>query len=234
MNKKLTIICCIYNELNILKKNLFLIEKQFLKDPFFHEVIIIDNNSDDGSKKFLIDFKKKNKSKKINFIFNKKNIGKGGSIKNGIKNASGDVAVIFDIDEYKYDDIKTGFKIFLKKNCSFLIGSRILKKKKFIYKQNYYGVILLTKLINLLYSLSLTDSASATKFFSLKYKNLFKTFTNGFNFEFEMLCNFAKKKMKILEYQIDYSPRTVQEGKKIKAIRDGLKILLIILVKKFI
>ena len=49
-----------------------------------------------------------------------------------------------------------------------------------------------------------------------------------------MLCNFAKKKMKILEYQIDYSPRTVQEGKKIKAIRDGLKILLIILVKKFI
>ena len=234
MEKKLTIICCIYNEINILKKNWSLIENQLLQDTFFHEVIIIDNNSYDGSKKFLTDFKNKNKNSKIKFIFNKRNIGKGGSIKNGIKNSSGDIAVIFDIDEYKYSDIKKGFRIFLKSNCSFLIGSRILKKKKFIYKTNYYGVIILTKLINQLYSLDLTDSASATKFFSLKHKNLFKTFTNGFNFEFEMLCNFAKKKMKILEYQIDYFPRTVHEGKKIKAFRDGIKILLIILVKKFI
>ena len=40
--------------------------------------------------------------------------------------------------------------------------------------------------------------------------------------------------MKISEYQINYFPRTVKEGKKIKAFRDGLKILFIILIKKFI
>ena len=57
---------------------------------------------------------------------------------------------------------------------------------------------------------------------------------NGFNFEFELLCKFAKKNMKIAEYKIDYKPRTVEEGKKIKAFRDGFKILLIILFKKFL
>ena len=234
MDNKLTIICCIYNELNILKKNLNFIKKQFVDDPFYHEIIFIDNNSQDGSKKYLIDFKKKNKIKNIKFIFNKNNIGKGGSIKNGIKKSTGDIGVIFDIDEYKYNDIKKGFLIFLKKKCSFLIGSRIKKKKNFIYKKNYYGVILLTQIMNFLFGLNLTDSASATKFFLLKHKNLFKTYTNGFNFEFEMICNFAKNKMKISEYQINYFPRTVKEGKKIKAFRDGLKILFIILIKKFI
>ena len=59
MDNKLTIICCIYNELNILKKNLNFIKKQFVDDPFYHEIIFIDNNSQDGSKKYLIDFKKK-------------------------------------------------------------------------------------------------------------------------------------------------------------------------------
>ena len=108
------------------------------------------------------------------------------------------------------------------------------KKKKFIYKKNYYGVIFLTKLINILFKLNLTDSASATKFFSLKNKKLFNTYTNGFNFEFELLCNFANRNLKILEYSINYFPRTVKQGKKIKAFRDGFKILLIILYKKLI
>ncbi len=234
MKNKLTIICCIYNELNILNKNFYKIKKQFLKNPFYHEIIFVDNNSGDGSKKFLVNLKKKKESKKFKFIFNKENIGKGGSVKKAIKKSTGDIGVIFDIDEYKYNDIKKGFQIFLKKKCSFLIGSRISKKKIFIYKKNYYGVILLTKLINFLFQLELTDSASATKFFSLNQKKLFNTFTNGFNFEFELICNFAKKKMKILEYQIGYLPRTVKEGKKIKAFRDGFKILLTILIKRFV
>ena len=85
MNKKLTIICCIYNELNILKKNLFLIEKQFLKDPFFHEVIIIDNNSDDGSKKFLIDFKKKIKVRKLILFLIKKILVRVAQLKMELK-----------------------------------------------------------------------------------------------------------------------------------------------------
>ena len=234
VKKRLTIICCIFNESNILKKKLNLLSKKFIDDKFYHEIIFVDNNSDDGSKRILKNYKKNNKNQKIKFIFNNKNLGKGGSIKEAIKNSTGDVGVIFDIDEYKLKDIKIGFKLFTKKKCLFLIGSRISKKNLFIYKKNLYGVILLTKIINYLYKTKLTDSASATKFFSLKKKQIFKTYTNGFNFEFELLCKFAKNKLKISEYKIDYMPRSVEEGKKIKAFRDGFKILLIIIFTKFL
>ncbi len=64
--------------------------------------------------------------------------------------------------------------------------------------------------------------------------SLFNTFTNGFNFEFELISNFAKKKLTFDEYEIDYEPRTFQEGKKIKAFQDGIKILLTILLKKIL
>lgn len=231
---RLTIICCIFNEYDILKKKLNLLCDKFAKDKFYYEIIFVDNNSDDGSKNILKNFEKKNKNKKIKFIFNKKNLGKGGSVKEAIKNSSGDIGVIFDIDEYKLKDIKIGYKLFIKKKYSFLIGSRMAKKNVFIYQKNFYGVIFLTKIINLLYQLNITDSASATKFFSLKEKKIFETYTNGFNFEFELLCNFAKKNMKISEYSIDYKPRSIEEGKKIKAFRDGFKILLIIIFKKFL
>lgn len=231
MDVKLTIICCIYNELNILNKKFKFIRNQLQKSSLYHEIIFVDNNSSDGSKEYLLDLKKKNRIKRSKYIFNNNNIGKGGSIKKAIKVSTGEIAVIFDIDEYRYSDIKKGFRIFIKNKCSFLIGSRILKKKKFIYKKNYYGVIFLTKLINLLYKVKLTDSASATKFFSLKDRELLNVSTNGFNYEFELLINFAKKRRKIKEYSIQYSPRTLQEGKKIRAFKDGIKILKIIIIK---
>jgi dolichol-phosphate mannosyltransferase len=232
MNTKLTIICCIYNELNILKKKFNILSEQLKKHSFYHEIIFVDNNSFDGSKEYLI--KNKNKIKKSKFIFNKNNIQKGGSIKRALKMSSGGIAVIFDIDEYRYSDIKKGYEKFIKSNCSFLIGSRLLRpNNKFVYRLNFYGVILLTKLINLLYKLKLTDSASGTKFFSTENKNLLNVNSNGFDYEFDLLINFAKQKKNIEEYAINYTPRTIKEGKKIKPIQDGLKILKIIITKIF-
>ena len=47
--------------------------------------------------------------------------------------------------------------------------------------------------MNKLFSTNLTDSASATKFFSIMDKSLINTITSGFNFEFELISNFARK-----------------------------------------
>ena len=58
----------------------------------------------------------------------------------------------------------------------------------------------------------------SNKNFSLNDMSLFNTFTNYFNFEFELISNFAKKLI-FDEYEIDYEPRTFQEGKKIEFSR---------------
>ena len=76
-NKSLTIICCLFNEYNILEKNFKHCIKEINSETFYEEIIFIDNNSNDGTKEYLSDFEKKNKNKKIKFIFNNKNLGKG-------------------------------------------------------------------------------------------------------------------------------------------------------------
>ena len=120
------------------------------------------------------------------------------------------------------------------KEIDFLCGTRIGEKNRFIYKKNLYGVIILTKLINLLYKTNLTDSACATKIFKRKVYNTLKIKTNEFDFEFEVLCKFAKLKNLIEEYKVEYNPRSYKEGKKLRAVKDGSMIFKTILTNYFI
>ena len=227
---KVSIICCFFNEIKVLEKKFTEIEN-FSKQKDNFQFIFLDNASNDGTTEFL---KKKEKTsiQNFKFVFNKSNLGKGGSVKEGIKISNNKVAAIFDIDEYKLEDLEFGIESFVEKNLSLSIGSRLIEKKKFIYKKNYYGVIFLTKLINLLFSCKLTDAAGAIKIFNIDdYKKMIIK-SNGFDFEFELICKFATKKLKIGEFPSDYSPRTFKEGKKLNAIYDGTQILIVI-IKNF-
>ena len=231
---KASIICCYYNEINLLKNKLKSFIDYVKEKNLEIEIIIIDNNSNDGSSEFLKKISEEQNDNNIKFIFNDKNLGKGGSIKKACLIASGKIACIFDIDEYSYEDLFKGINYFENNDIDLLIGSRILEKKMFIYKKNLYGVIALTTIINKLYNLKLTDSAGATKLFRLDLYKKTKIFTSGFNFEFELICKFAKKKYTIKEYHNNYNPRTYAPGQKIRPIKDGTKILLTIIRSYFI
>ena len=50
---KLSIIVCVYNEINTLEEILEKINNAFLPPKFVKEIIIIDNNSTDGTREFL-------------------------------------------------------------------------------------------------------------------------------------------------------------------------------------
>lgn len=224
-NVSFSIICCFYNELEILKKNF----KKFYEFSnlykFKYEIFFVDNNSNDGTKEFLLNEKKRNINNHI-FIFNNKNLGKGGSIKKALEISKNNYAIIFDIDEYQLEDIQKIYNILIKNDHDFLVGSRIKDDNaKFIYKKNFYGVILLTKIINFLFKLTLSDSAGATKMIKLSEYKKFLFYTYGFDFEFDVLCRFAKHNKKISEFYSEYSPRTYEEGKKIKPFKDGFTIL---------
>ena len=229
-----SIICCYYNEINLLESKLKPFIDYLQKKKLEIEVIIVDNNSNDGSSEFLKKMSEEQNDINIKFIFNNKNLGKGGSIKKACLNASGKIACIFDIDEYSYEDLFKGIDYFKDNNIDLLVGSRILEKKIFIYKKNLYGVIALTTLINKLYNLKLTDAAGATKLFRLDLYKKTKIFTSGFDFEFELICKFAKKEYIIKEFHNNYDPRTYAEGKKINPWKDGVKILLTIIRSYFI
>ncbi len=229
-----SIICCYYNEKPLLEKKLKIIVEALKTLPFKNEIIFCDNCSTDGTIEILKNLEQEN-NRNFKFIFNNKNLGKGGSIKQAIAHSNNEYIVIFDMDEYLVEDLIEGHKIIKSnKEIDFLCGTRIGEKNRFIYKKNLYGVIILTKLINLLYKTNLTDSACATKIFKRKIYNTLKIKTNEFDFEFEVLCKFAKLKNLIEEYKVEYNPRSYKEGKKLRAVKDGSMIFKTILTNYFI
>ena len=224
-----SIICCLYNEVNLIDTKLIEFINKIKNSKYNVEIIVVDNNSTDGTKQKLKKIKKRNLYTNIIFLFNDINLGKGGSIKKACKISRGKYCCVFDIDEYFVEDLFKGLKIVKKKSFDFIVGSRIHEKIKYIYKANYYGVRFLTSLINIFYGVKLTDAAGAIKIFNKsKYDEVIVN-SSGFNFEFELICKFAKKKFKIGEFYSKYKPRTFAEGKKLIAWKDGTKILITIL-----
>ena len=224
-----SIVCCFYNEKQILKKKFNGFLDKTKNSPFSYEVLICDNHSNDGTYEFLKEIESSS-PKNFRFIFNSTNLGKGGSIKKCATFSKGKYIVIYDMDEYVYEDLIIADSL-LKKNgdIDFLIGSRALEGKNYIYKKNYYGVRFLSILINLLFKTNITDAAAAIKFFRKEIYDKLKVETCGFDFEIDLLCKYAMRKHNIAEFPVQYFPRTYEQGKKVRAFKDGLTILRTIL-----
>ena len=224
---KLSIIVCVYNEIKTIKEILKKIDDTVLPKPYSKEIIIIDNDSNDGTKEFL----KKNKfNENYKIIFQNKNFGKGNSVIKGINEASGDLIVFQDADlEYEPDNYANLITHLITYKLDAVFGSRIKNNEDhFYYKINRYAVIFLTKLINFLFNGNFTDVATNHKLVKTEVlKKLNLTF-KGFNSDFEISSKLLKYKFKCDEIPIKYFPRKYEEGKKINKI-DAIKSLLVII-----
>ena len=222
---KISFICCVFNEIKIapkeLRKLLNVIAKRNIGS--ITEVLIIDNNSNDGTKKWIDSIQ----DKSIRKFINKENIGKGGSIKRGIKMSRGKIGIIYDLDgEYNAEDSIIGIDLLEKTKAVICLGSRLLKDKpKFIYILNLIGVIMLTKIINIIYNVNLTDAATGLKIIDNNFFKKNMPLFNGFNVDFELICLALNKNKLIVEFPGVYLPRSIEQGKKLKAIPDGFSSL---------
>lgn len=225
---KTTFICCVFNELSIAPRVLSKILQKLEKLDLELEIIIIDNSSFDGTREWL----KTLKHPYILKIFNKKNIGKGGSIKKGIAKSSGDICVIFDLDgEYSLDDALKGIDFMRNSNLTLLLASRTLTgEKKYIYYLNYVGVRFLTWIINFIYRVQLTDTATGLKLLRTKFYKEQDIWFNGFNVDFEIVCLALNRNASVKEFEGSYNPRSKVQGKKINAFKDGLASIIAICI----
>ena len=85
MDIKISYVIPVFNEKNTIKKAI----TDVLRLPIKKEIIVIDNNSYDGTKKILINLKKKIKKKNIKIILRKKNLGGSESVMEGIRLSKG-------------------------------------------------------------------------------------------------------------------------------------------------
>jgi len=223
---ELSILIPTYNEIktidNILKKiDAINIEK---------EIIIVDDGSSDGTKEYLSKLSKR----KYNVLFHKKNMGKGAAIKTGLKYASKKFFIIQDADlEYHPSDYINLLDLIMKKNLSVVYGSRFRNKNNQKSNQIYFlGNFLLSFSTRLLYGHMITDMETCYKLFRTDFLKRITINSNGFDFEAEVTAKVLKKGVKINEVPIKYSPRSIEEGKKITYL-DGFKAIWTLLRYRF-
>lgn len=228
----LSIIIPVYNEKSTILEILKQIEAVDLSNLGFEkEIIIVDDGSTDGTSELLKGLKDKYK-----IISHSKNQGKGEAIRTGLKYASGHYTIIQDADlEYHPSDYKLLLECAFKNNAQVVYGSRPLKKENkkssFLY---YLGGIFLTWLTNILYHTKISDEATGYKMFETKLLKSIPLKSKGFEFCPEITAKVAKRGIKIQEVPINYSPRSLKAGKKIKWWKDGLKAVWTLIKYRFL
>ena len=114
---KISVIIPCYNEKNTIKK---ILKKVIISNNFDKEIIVIDDNSNDGTREI---------SKRViwnnySLILNDKNYGKGYSLQ-GIKKAAGDIILIQDKDlEYDPAEYSKLFSLIINDIADVVYGSR--------------------------------------------------------------------------------------------------------------
>ncbi len=228
---KLSIITCAYNERKTILNAIQQAHAVDLGPGWEKEIIVVDNFSTDGTRELL----KSVNLPDVRVIFHPRNLGKGASVRTGIAEASGDYFVIFDADlEYEASDLPRLLAEVVPGDTVAVFGSRTRGGRKiYKYAKNYWGVRFLTLVANLLYGGRLTDIAVGTKLVRLDVARSLNLDGSGFDLDFELPCNLLKHGYDISEVAITYHPRTVEEGKKLKAFRAGFRALWVILKTRF-
>ena len=191
------------------------------------EIIVIDDCSTDNSipiiKKTIENILKEKSHLSILFSQNKKNMGKGASLRAGFELATCDVIVIQDADlEYDPSEYERLIKPIVDGNADVVYGSRFIGgTHRVLYFWHYMGNKILTLMSNMFSNLNLTDMETCYKMFRREILDEFDLNSNRFGFEPEFTAKIAKARLRIYELPISYYGRTYGDGKKI-TWKDGL------------
>ncbi len=227
---KLSIILCMYNEKASALAVIDKVRSISLSEGWSKEIIVVDNFSIDGTRELLRQLPYND----VRVIYQPRNLGKGASIRTGFRQAIGEYGVIQDADfEYDPAELSVLTAKATETGAEAVFGSRTAGGRHiYKYKQNYWGVKVLTTITNILFGGHLTDVAVATK---MVKRDVFQSLDlkgSSFDLDFELPCKLLKRRYSIAEVPISYKPRTIAEGKKIRWT-DGLHALAVILRERF-
>ena len=208
MKFKITYLVLVFNEKKTIEKAI----TNCLSLPINKEIIVIDNNSDDGTKEILIRLKKIHK--KVKIILRKKNLGGAKSVERGIKLSKGKYIYI-QYSDLEYDE-KTSLKMYNlaeKNKLDVVLGSRVknrLKKEtwfQIIYSRPAFAATFITtKIFNFFYNKKFTDIIGSRLYRRKKIIKVPIKYNNE-SFDFAFVTQMAKMNLKISEVNTNYKFR---------------------------
>jgi len=201
----LSIIIPTYNEKGNLKE---LVERIYktLEDKDF-EIIIVDDNSPDGTAEFAIELSKT--YKRIRVIKRRKKLGINSAFLVGYLNSKGEYIILMDADlQHPPEKIRDIVK-YLESGYDVVVASRFLKESK-IYGLTFYRKLIsifLSNLIRILIpKIKIRDPLSG--FFGVRRETLDKVykkikFKRGFKILIEILANSDNIKIKEIPFNFE-------------------------------
>ena len=224
MKVNYSIIVPIYNEIQHINRLLSGLKPYYDEN---HEIIIINDGSNDGSLEAL---QKYNFIKLLNF---KKNQGKGIAIKKGLQNAIYDNIIIFDGDlELNPSELKLLMILNLKDNITCVFANRYAKNNQ--YKTFWdYGNYFITIIFNIFHKSKIKDALCCAKSFFKNDIIIENLSSNKFDIDVEITSKLIIKHNNLVNINMDYKRRNKNEGKKLKLIDTLLILKRIILTPLF-
>lgn len=196
---------------------------------YVDRVIVIDDGSKDRTY-----ITAKSAGQDIVVLRHKINLGKGAAMKTGceaaLKLGAETMALIDADDQHSPQDLLRLLEKLKKENLDIVFGARMIDKNKMPLMM-YLGNKFLTRTINALFKISVSDTQSGLKVFTRESYQKIKWRSSDYFVETEIIAKTANNNLKYAEVIIETIYKEVNKG---TTIIDGIKVFLNILKLKFL
>lgn len=213
MGIEMTVIVPTKNEAACVGKTLERIAETLEGAGIEYEILVMDDNSRDGTKKIVVEMAKRNGN--IRLINREEPYGFGYSIMDGIGMAKGKYSIIMMADLSDDPELLPKVKEKMDKGCDAVVCSRFMKGSE-VGRYPFLKMIsnrLFNWTVGIAFNLGTGDASNAYKCFRTEMARELPVESRGFQVSAEILIRMKLKKAKICEIPASWEDRSAGEAK---------------------
>lgn len=186
------------------------------------KIYVYDNNSSDGTAQIA--------SQAGAIVRSVTQQGKGSVVRRMFADIDADVYVMTDGDmTYDLDAVPALINTLITRQKDMVVGTRKEQQQEAYRFGHRFGNAFLTFLVRILFNIKQTDMLSGLRVFSKRFVKTFSARSNGFEIETELNVFTSMNNLPYAEVETNYFARPEGSFSKLSTIKDGFKILFMIL-----